>query len=838
MEQVPEGMRPRDRHTELIKQLNQGIMYKMKQAIVGALLLLGTALFAQSGGAYRIQGVITDNGEPVPALRVELFSDTAIHAFTDERGGFHLEVPTPDVQLKVKQGTNVKKVLNVQFSGNENRLTYVEADLGTVVELEAVQILDNPSLVTNTRHALQRDMDVVPGAVVLMDLSALRAKRSQTLKDAIGEVPGVLVQDFFGGNDQPRLNIRGSGIQSNPQTRGVALLQDGIPVNLTDGSYVIGLLEPQAAHLVQVYKGANALRYGYSTLGGAINFITRNGYNASPLAIKLEGGSFGYLNASISSGTHFGKNDVFVAASHTRSDGYREWNASDRTNVLVNLGRRFSKRFESRLFVNYTDLGFNVSGPLTYGQIMDDPRQVNTTPTPRNVGPNVLRDKPRRGTEAFRVASKNVLLLGEHGQLEAKIYYQHMNDVFVFPIATGVRDNASNDMGGGLLYTLEAGRNKFMAGADAASGLIDSRYYTNNAGVATALIAKNDLRSSRLSIYANDVYAVLPRLDLVGAVQASWDNRIIAERMDDPTNRPIINFMQAAQGGNLMSTFPSAAVNKDYHYFGFTPKVGAIYKPNGQMQVFANFSLSYEPPTFIELMLLEGGTPNSSANKVSAAALEAQQATTLEAGYRGKRDRLSWDLSIYRSNLSQELLTITDQGLFTGHTVNASAPTIHQGLELAVGLEVLRDVFKPKDQVRLRANYTYSDFRFTEGNYRDNRIAGVPVHYVVGSVEYSHPTGVTANINLESIPESTPISHRNDLYQRPYSLLNVRLGYQRPRWGMYVEGRNLLDQRYAASYLVIDHAVVPPLPGADKFSTTSFVPGMGRNIIAGVSYTL
>lgn len=813
-------------------------MYAMKEIMAGILLLTATALCAQSGGAYQVRGVIMDNGEPVPALRVELFNDSAVHAYTDERGGFLLEVPTPDVQLKVKQGANVKKVLDVQFSGNENRLTYVEADLGTVVELEAVQILDNPSLVTNTRHALQRDMDAVPGAAVLLDLSSLRAKRSQTLKDAIGDVPGVLVQDFFGGNDQPRLNIRGSGIQSNPQTRGVALLQDGIPVNLTDGSYIIGLLEPQAAHLVQVYKGSNALRYGYSTLGGAINFNTRNGYNASPLAVKLEGGSFGYLNASISSGTHFGKNDVFVAASHTRSDGYREWNASDRTNVLVNLGRRFSKRFESRLFVNYTDLDFNVSGPLTYGQIMDDPRQINTTPTPRNVGPNVLRDKPRRGTEALRVASKNVLLLGEHGQLEAKVYYQHMNDVFVFPIATGVRDNASNDLGGGLLYTHEAGRNKFMAGADAASGLIDSRYYTNNTGVATALIARNNLRSSRLSIYANDVFAVLPKLDLVGALQASWDDRVIIEKMDDPFNRPIINFMQAAQGGNLMSTFPSAAVNKDYHYFGFTPKVGAIYKPNGHTQVFANFSLSYEPPTFIELMLLEGGTPNSSANKVSAAALEAQQATTVEVGYRGKRERLSWDLSIYRSNLSKELLTITDQGLFTGHTINASEPTTHQGVELALGVDVLRNAFTPKDQFRLRANYTYSDFRFSGGDYSGNRIAGVPVHFLVGSLEYAHPGGLTANVNVESITESTPISHRNDLYQRPFSLFNARIGYQRPKWGVYVEGRNLLDQRYAASYLVIDHAVIPPMPGADKFSTTSFVPGMGRNIVAGVSYTL
>lgn len=48
------------------------------------------------------------------------------------------------------------------------------------------------------------------------------------------------------------------GIQSNPQRRGVYLLQDGIPVNFADGSYIIGVMDYMTAHFVEVFKGANA----------------------------------------------------------------------------------------------------------------------------------------------------------------------------------------------------------------------------------------------------------------------------------------------------------------------------------------------------------------------------------------------------------------------------------------------------------------------------------------------------------------------------------------------------------------------------------------------------
>ena len=59
-----------------------------------------------------------------------------------------------------------------------------------------------------------------------------------------------------------------------------------------------------------------------------------------------------------------------------------------------------------------------------------------------------------------------------------------------------------------------------------------------------------------------------------------------------------------------------------------------------------------------------------------------------------------------------------------------------------------------------------------------------------------------AEVNLESLPQKTPIDHKNTLYQDPYSLVGARLGYKKGQWTFFVQGNNLTDKVYASSYLV------------------------------------
>lgn len=147
---------------------------------------------------------------------------------------------------------------------------------------------------------LKESLSNVPGATNLLNLDDLFTSKA-TLNDVLGNEPGVIMQEFFGGNDQPRLNIRGSGIQDNPVARGVQLLYDGLAINQADGSFVIGLLPTEQMRYMSVYRGANALQYGGSTLGGAINMTSRTALNSDNF-IRLQAGSCDSFNGSIGMG--------------------------------------------------------------------------------------------------------------------------------------------------------------------------------------------------------------------------------------------------------------------------------------------------------------------------------------------------------------------------------------------------------------------------------------------------------------------------------------------------------------------------------------------------------
>ena len=111
----------------------------------------------------------------------------------------------------------------------------------TVILLEEVSVKPKFSLTSPDMMQALAHQRRIAGSTSLVEIRPDN-QRIATIKDALKMQPGVMIQEFFGSNDQPRLNIRGSGIQSNPQRRGVYLLQDGIPVNFSDGSYVVGIM--------------------------------------------------------------------------------------------------------------------------------------------------------------------------------------------------------------------------------------------------------------------------------------------------------------------------------------------------------------------------------------------------------------------------------------------------------------------------------------------------------------------------------------------------------------------------------------------------------------------
>ena len=205
--------------------------------------------------------------------------------------------------------------------------------------------------VPNTAEA-RVEIDRTPGGVELVPDTAYKPSTpAATLKDALDYVPGVFVQPKWG--DDSRLSIRGSGLSRNFHGRGVQLMMDGIiPITTADGASDFQEIDPTAYRYIEVYKGANALRFGANSLGGAINFVMPTGYDADLFGARVDIGSFGFHKLAASSGGVAGPADYFITGTWQEQDGFRDHSDGESVRGAMNLGYRLSPDMETRFYIN------------------------------------------------------------------------------------------------------------------------------------------------------------------------------------------------------------------------------------------------------------------------------------------------------------------------------------------------------------------------------------------------------------------------------------------------------------------------------------------------------
>src|SRR5262249_22259378 len=199
--------------------------------------------------------------------------------------------------------------------------------------------------------------------------------------------------------------------------------------------------------------------------------------------------------------------------------------------------------------------------------------------------------------------------------------------------------------------------------------------------------------------------------------------------------------------------------------------------------------------------------------------LQPQHAWTVEIGTRGEYSRVQWDLSLYRSWFRDELLEINDA---FGNDLGArNVPrTTHQGIEVSLEIELLREILVPKqsnrpgDRLSFDQSYTLNDFHFDQNAvYRDNRLPGIPAHVYEAQLLYEGTFGFYAGSNVQCTLSRYPVDEANTLFADSYALLGFRAGFGRTNgFSVFIDCRNLTNQRYAASIDVIADARTEPSP--------------------------
>lgn len=787
-----------------------------------------------------LKGKVQDeNNNPIPDIYIYIKLSKSLYSITNSSGEFEFILEEGKFVLVFNHIAykHFEREIDINIKLKNQYLNIVLEEKN--ISMDEVLITSRLLSATPSLKNIKRNHLSIAGGTSVVVLNP-NVQRLNTLKDALKFEPGVVIQELFGANDQPRISIRGSGIQSNPPRRGIYFSQDGIPINFADGSFVSGVLDLSVTESIEVFKGANALKFGTATLGGIINLNSKTGRFSPGINIKTELGSYGYSSFSMSIGDRWKNRDAYLSVSGSRQNGFRQHNQNKKMGVAANFGYQISNNVDNRTYLNYSFIDFDIPGPLPLATLLKDPTQINEgVNLPYTMGPNIVRDKPKREAEILRFANRTAFRINTHTEASLDMYFQNIEDRLVFPIVLSTQHSSGQDYGLGIHLVRIFGKHKISFGIKGSHGVIDRRGHINKNGLDSYMFSKNKLTASNLICYTESQYKFNEHFNIIANLQLAYNERNSKDQFPNPELRPWYS-----HSSHVYRYFYSESTSLNQSYTSFNPRIGAIYNLGKEgTQLFANISSSYEPPTFDELI----GTAvteniNTSPKKLYAVQLDKQTAITAEFGSRYEGKRYAWNISMYQSWLQNELLEVKDFVLGVKETKNYPN-TIHRGIEVGLMFIPFKGIFsgENKDRIELKTMYTYNDFYFSSGAYKNNSIAGNPPHYINSSIEYNYPEKFFLSIGMESQPHESYVDHQNTLEQPSYTIYGFRVGFEKwKKLSFYVEAKNVFNKYYASSYVVSDQIHLPaiPFPQFNVNNIAFFMPGQTRAFYVGLSYKI
>lgn len=663
---------------------------------------------------------------------------------------------------------------------------------GAAFAAEAADAADDRSTIIvtaqNVADEARRTVEKRPGGIDVVEASAFADKIAVSLRDALAFSPGVYTQPRFG--QEVRLSIRGSGLSRGFHMRGLTLLQDGIPINLADDNGDFQEFDPQVFERIEVYRGANALRLGGSTLGGAINAVTPTGRTAPRLELRIDGGSFSTVRTKAAAGFADARGDAYVALTTDRSDGDRDHAKRGAIRFNGNVGLRLTDRIETRFYATISRIDQDLPGSLTLAQARS---------TPKLSLPNNIANDQERDIDSIRLQNRTTVELG-NGRLSFGGFF---NAKKLFHPIFQVIDQKSNDRGVfaslDLAGELGALPWELTLGSQARFGTVAAKQFVNIAGNRGALTANQRQTARTINSYGELRLTPVERLTLIaGGIHTHGERRIL--------NRLV----------------PLRSGEADFD--AFAPKLGLLYAPSETVQFFANASRSVELPGYNEL----SQTPNTGLPGFTA--VGPQKAWTYEVGTRGRHGIATWDISVYRADLRGEMLQFSTSPIIPAATFNADR-TRHQGIEAGLDLDL-------GSLLRLRQVYQYNDFRFRDdATYADNRLPVIPQHQYRAELRIGFE-GLNVTPNVEWVPRGAWADYFNTRRAPGYTMFGLGAEARvAPGVTLFLDARNLTGKKAVGDIsAVVRYVQDNPATVADEGSV-AFYPIERRAFYGGLRAT-
>lgn len=273
---------------------------------------------------YKIRGTVMDESKQ-PLTGVLVIPNSGKPVYTNNDGAFILDAAKGDLVITLRYLGNEDLVIN-QVVKNEN------IDLGKIVMVEKATFLKEVN-VSATAMPYKSSFEGSNHYV-----SPLQLKKIQPIstEEVLKTLPGVNVLGDMGLSNRINVSIRGSWGRRSEK---VLMMEDGSPISPAPYTAPGIYYNPISDRIdgIEVYTGADILRYGPNNMFGIINYITPKPPQQPGLRAKISGGQRGYFTGLLSYGGTWNKVGSQIEAVYKRFDGFTKNSSVDMINLNAKI---------------------------------------------------------------------------------------------------------------------------------------------------------------------------------------------------------------------------------------------------------------------------------------------------------------------------------------------------------------------------------------------------------------------------------------------------------------------------------------------------------------------
>ena len=553
------------------------------------------------------------------------------------------------------------------------------------------------------------DVSRQPGAVSLVQLEELILRQPRSTEEALRNVPGITIKPEEESAIVANIGMR--GLSSGDYK--TLILEDGVPVApglfVGNGRYYNPRIQRMEG--IEVLKGAASLRYGPSTIGGVINYVTKQPRDG--VEVSFRAGSWNTRESTVEAGasTSAGDASFGLIANKVRSDGFLN-KGYDTTDIMIKAGMAIGNN--QRVSIKYTDYASDAN--ISYrGHFL----QEFLNKAPNNPAADDYYLTERRSLDLNHewdissVARLNTLVFGS----------DMFRDYWRFNT-----NNAASAAASRWVYTdtLNGNNRAFERFG------IDTRLHVEHQLFAVASETEIGLRYMDEEMDDKTVQATraLPRTGPLGrdALDSAESYALYAQ------NRFLLTEALALTAGLRVEQYEQYRLDRRRHdaqgnsaatrNTEVMPGIGMSWQINPQAQLFGSVYKAFSPS-------LNGDALNGLQDQQ----LDAERSLNMELGIRGANQRMTYEFALFRMNFDNQIIPANSNSQFQ---VTNGGKTLHQGLEFGTGFDLSAGF-------NLNANATY----VTDAEFRGDRVTRTGAITTPDGNRIPYTPELTANLTLE-----------------------------------------------------------------------------------------